>query len=306
LAAHLPVLVVLGVERTSTAAGSHALQLIDTKLVPAGLVEEIRLPPLDPARIERALGLMDGALLGQLRALVQGRPGWLDEIWGEWRDQGVVVQRDGQWTAAPDARDRVRMSLHGRVELALRAGAPDGDGYWRALEVLRTAALEGQRFTAEAVADVLGEDVEDLIDWIDEHLADPDGPSLVVDDGFVERADGVDPPALRCYRFCSPLVAGVLRQEVLAGTNGKLLAGRYARALAHRTGGRRRAPLRGRSPGWRRRRATTSWWRRRGGGRTAWRVWRPRRGWRGSSSTTSTSRRRRRRSWRRRWSGSTT
>jgi tetratricopeptide (TPR) repeat protein len=233
LAAHLPVLVVLGVERTSTATGSHALQVVDGKLVPARLAEEIPLPALDPARIERALGPVDAALLGQLRALVQGRPAWLDEVWGEWRAQGAVVQRDGRWTVAPDARDRVRTSLHGRVELALRAGAPDGDAYWRAMDVLRTAALEGQRFTVEALADVLGDDVEDLIDWIDEHLADPDGPSLLVDDGFVARAEGVEPPELRCYRFRSALVAGVLRQEVLAGTNGKELARRYARALAH-------------------------------------------------------------------------
>jgi hypothetical protein len=116
--------------------------------------------------------------------------------------------------------------------VALRKGAPDGDAYWRAKEVLETAALEGQRFTVEALAAVLGEDVEDLIDWIDDHLAGPDDPSLLEEDGFVERAEGVEPPELRCYRFRSAMVAGVLRQDVLAGTNGKELARRYAHAMA--------------------------------------------------------------------------
>ena len=231
LAARLPVLVVLGVERTSTAK-SHALQVVDTKLLPAGLAEETRLPALDPARIARALGRVDDALLGQLRSLVYGRPAWLDEVWREWREQGAVVRRDGRWTTAPDARDRVSVSLHGWVESALRAGAPDGDAYWRAKQIVETAALEGQRFTVEALAAVLGNDVEELIDWIDEHLADPDGPSLLAEDGFVERTEGVDPPELRCYRFCSAMVAGVLRQEVLDGTNGKELARTYAHALA--------------------------------------------------------------------------
>ena len=231
LAARLPVLVVLGVERTSTAA-SHALQVVDTKLLPAGLAEEIRLPALDPARIAAALGPIDDVLLGQLRSLVYGRPAWLDELWGEWRTQGIVVHRDGRWTAAPDARDRVGTSLHGWIESRLHADAPGGDAFWRAKEILETAALEGWRFTVEALAAVLGDDVEDLIDWIDDHLTDPDGPALLEEDGFVARADGVDPPELRCYRFRSAMVAGVLRKEVLEATNGKVLAGRYARALA--------------------------------------------------------------------------
>ena len=115
-------------------------------------------------------------------------------------------------------------SLHAWVDVALRKGAPDGDAYWRAKEILETAGLEGQRFTVEALAAVLGEDVEDLIDWIDDHLAGPVDPSLLEEDGFVERAEGVEPPELRCYRFRSAMVAGVLRQEVLAGVNGKELA----------------------------------------------------------------------------------
>ena len=212
--------------------GRTALQVIDSKLVPAGLAEEIRVPPLDPRRITRALGPIDDALLGQLRSLVQARPAWLDDLWRGWRADDVVVQRDGRWAVAPDARSRARTSLHAWVDVALRKGARDGDAYWRAKEILETAALEGQRFTVEAVAAVLGEDVEDLIDWIDDHLAGPDGPSLLQEDGFVERADGVEPPELRCYRFRSAMVAGVLRQEVLAGTNGKERARRYAHAMA--------------------------------------------------------------------------
>jgi hypothetical protein len=228
---HLPLLVVLGVERSSTAA-CYALEVIDKRLVPAARAEEVPLPPLDAPRIEAALGPLDAALLRQLRPLVQGRPGWLAEVWRTWRAEGAVVQRGGQWVAASDARDRVGLSLHAWVERLVRAGAPDGDAYWRAKEILETAALEGQRFTVEALAAVLGDDVEDLIDWIDDHLADPDGAALLEEDGFVEREEGVEPPELRCYRFRSAMVAGVLRQEVLAGTNGKELARRYAHAMA--------------------------------------------------------------------------
>ena len=204
----------------------------------------------------------------------------------------------------PRCPDRARTSLHAWVDVALRKPVRrTATPYWRAKEILETAALEGQRFTVEALAAVLGEDVEDLIDWIDDHLAGPDGPSLLEEDGFVERAEGVDPPELRCYRFRSAMVAGVLRQEVLAGTNGKELARRYAHALAQAyrwssvehvglddqpagDGGGRRGAGGVRS----------------GGGRTA--------GGRGGGGTVGAVPRRAprlvgdgRRSWRRRWSG---
>ncbi len=230
LATEVPVLVVLGVERSTPAAGSYALRAVDSRLMRDGVADEVRLGPLDRERIRRSLWPIDDDLVDHLRSLVQGRPAWLDELWRAWRAQDVVEWRNGRWAVAPDARGRVRSPLRSRVDLALRRAVPDADAYDRARDLVRTAALEGQRFTAEALAAVLDEDVEDLIEWIDDHLAGPDG--LVEDDGFVERAEGVNPPELRCYRFQSALVAGVLRQDVLAETNGKTLARRYAHALA--------------------------------------------------------------------------
>ena len=194
------------------------------------MAEEVRIRPLDRDRIRQSLWPIDDDLIDHLRSLVQGRPAWLDELWRVWRAQGVVEWRNGRWAVTPDARGRVRTPLLSWVELALRRGVPDANAYGRAREVVRTAALEGQRFTAEALATVRGEDVEELIEWIDDHLIGPD--RLLEDDGFVERAEGVDPPELRCYRFRSALIAGVLRQDVLAQTNGMALAGQYAHALA--------------------------------------------------------------------------
>ena len=131
---------------------------------------------------------------------------------------------------APDARSRARTSLHAWVDVALRKGARDGDAYWR------EGGPRDRRARGPAVAvrrgRCLGKDVEDLIDWIDDHSTVRTDPSLLEEDGFVERAEGVEPPELRCYRFRSAMVAGVLRQEVLAGTNGKELARRYAHAMA--------------------------------------------------------------------------
>ena len=218
---------------------------------------------------------------------MQGRPAWLDEIWREWREHGVVVWHEGRWTVAPDARDRACLSLHGRVENALHAAvAPDSDAFWRAREILRTAALEGQRFTAEALAGVLGDDVEELIDWIDDHLADLDSPSPLVEDGFVERAEGLDPPALRCYRFDSALVAGVLRQEALG--DEREVAGREVRPGA----GAGVSVSTASSAAWTISRLATAAGDEElveyaGGGRTGWRAWKRRRGWRGSWSSSS-------------------
>ena len=227
----LPMLLVLGVERTSSAA-SYALQVIDRRLIPGGLAEEIRLPRLDPARIAAVVGPLDDGLFEQIRSLINGRPAWLDEIWREWRKEGAVVLHDGRWVAAPDTRDRVGHSIHGWVVRALHAGGPGGEAFEQALTIVQTAALEGQRFTAEALAAVLRIDVEQLIGWINEHLVDRHGQSLLKRDGIVKRRAGLDPRALRCYRFRSAVIAGVLRDDMLTDKDGKALAGRYARALA--------------------------------------------------------------------------
>jgi hypothetical protein len=72
-------------------------------------------------------------------------------------------------------------------------------------DLLHVAALEGETFTAEAVAKVLGHDVDDVIDFFDDALLETDDVlGVLVDVGFqcVERS-GSD-LELHRYAFIQP------------------------------------------------------------------------------------------------------
>ena len=232
LVAELPLVCVIGAERSSVARGSHAWDVLDA-LLTDGVAAEVRLGPLDRAAVTEALGAVDPTLADQLLTLAQRRPGWVAGLWESWCEEDLVVRRDGRWEFGTDGYARARAtSVHRWVETSLRASVPDRTGYDRAVEILELGSLEGPHFTAEVVAAMLSEDVEDLIDWLDDTLSGPeedDGTSVLVEDGFVARSGGE--PLCR-YRFRSLLAAGTLREKVLRSTNGASLAGRYARTLA--------------------------------------------------------------------------
>ena len=235
------------------------------------------MPPLDPGRITRALGPIDDALLGQLRSLVQGRPAWLDDLWREWRSDGVVVQRDGRWAVAPDARSRARTSLHAWVDVALRKGAPDGDAYWRAKEILETAGAGGAAVHGRGTGRRPRRGRRGP-DRLDRRPPRRSGRPVAAGGGRVRRA-GRGRRAARAAVLPVPLGDG--GGGAAAGGAGR---GRTARSWRGATpmlwqactGGRPSPRRHGRSAGWPPRRGTRRWPRRSGGGRTGWRMWRRR------------------------------
>ena len=235
LVENLPVVCIVGAERSSIARASHAWDVLDV-LLADGVAEEVRLEPLDRAAVTEALGAVEPSLADQLLALAQRRPGWVVGLWESWRGEALVVRRGGRWEFGTDGYARVRATaVHRWVETSLHNVLPDRSRYDRAVEILELGSLEGPHFTAEAVAAMLSFDVEDLIDWLDDNLAAPEGsedtvgPSILVEDGYIARSGG---ESLRCYRFRSLFAAGALREKVLRSTGGSTLAGRYAKQLA--------------------------------------------------------------------------
>lgn len=231
LVERLPVLCVLAIDRSSTTHDSPALKVVDLHLLPDGLATEVALEPLTRNRIATCLNPIEDALLDLLVPLAQSLPNQLAEIWHKWRDSGFIVRRRGRWWLASRKATLGGNVLLAWVETGLHSAVGDND-YRRARNVLAIAALEGPCFTAEAVAKILDEDVEILIDWIDDHLVSDDGSNLLREAGFVPRAQGTKPLQLRRYRFTSVMVAAILRQNTLVGSRGIDRAQGYARVLA--------------------------------------------------------------------------
>jgi hypothetical protein len=160
LAASRPVLVVAGcaIDPAPSAEGglSELGAAFDT-LAGRGLLDRQPLALLGRDDLERWFGPVDDLVAADLLGLSGGHPGWAGRLFAEWREGGKIAgsAQTGAWTYTPSGRD----------EAWTRPEAHD-----RRRTVLATAALEGPVFTAAALAHALGEDTDELIDFIDDHL----------------------------------------------------------------------------------------------------------------------------------------
>ncbi|MGA2930322.1 MAG: tetratricopeptide repeat protein, partial [Solirubrobacteraceae bacterium] len=158
-----------------------------------------------------------------LRALVEvtgGRAAMTARLWDDWRRRGAVSDEpDGRWrfSARPPA-DRGPERAIGREraldpvgelldERLKRLIGSDRDELVRTRRLLCCGALEGRRFTADAVAVALGRDRDDVIGTLNDTLAfsdkRPDG--LVLEDGSVTVGDGTGGRHLSRYQFNAEL-----------------------------------------------------------------------------------------------------
>ncbi|HLF27392.1 MAG TPA: tetratricopeptide repeat protein [Anaerolineae bacterium] len=141
------------------------------------------------------IGQAQPAIPERLWTLTDGIPLLIEVLWREWRQEGAVVQRDGLWrTAQPfeaywvwgDAKDLAESRL------AEQVGEDSPFDLEAVKDILRVAALEGELFTAESVAQVLKIDLDQLIDFFDDHLVGQESQVGILEDrGFqtVERND---------------------------------------------------------------------------------------------------------------------
>jgi len=192
------------------------------RLVSRGLAAWRPLHPLAAADIGAWLHPCSPVLVARLHAATGGDPRWLGELWDDWQARRVVRRApDGTWQLAEgdSARlGRVNDLLDARLRRLL--GTAEPDRLEDARELLATAALEGLRFTAEAVAGALGRDPDEVIDLLDDPLTrSEDRPEgLVVDIGFLEvEGPDVEPRHLSRYQFVSTLHWRTLRRYGLGG-----------------------------------------------------------------------------------------
>ena len=140
------------------------------------------------------------------------------------------------WSASPAATvdgDAAEAQLHAAFEHL--GEEPAAKGYDLAVRTLRVAALEGTVFTVAALARVQGEDEDQLTDWLDDYLADDDGP--LEDLGFV---DGKERPLARYGFRDRAVLAGAARALGPAArpAHPRPLQRRAGRGLRTRAGGR--------------------------------------------------------------------
>lgn len=212
VAVDLPLLLVFAVEGPGE-LGDHAPDeppglFVARQLVGDGLAEWQPLRGQASAEVAAWIGPADPAIPRQITEIAGGRASWTADIWDEWRRDGVVREDDDGWSLAAEASaglGPVSHLLGRRLQRAL--GEESLPQLAVAQQLLACAALEGRVFTADALALVLEQEPDEVIDFLDDHLSGgaegtlglvEELPTLsVTDEGGVRH--------LRRYRFRAEL-----------------------------------------------------------------------------------------------------
>jgi tetratricopeptide (TPR) repeat protein len=201
------------------------LAYIIKRLTDKGLAELWPLRKLSKVEVAAAIGSAAPGIAAKLHGVTGGNARWVRELWREWRlAELVVTDETDRWVWREDLQMTTDLYkdilpiLGERLTRLLKDGtAMEVDA---ALNVLACAALEGESFTARAVARALGWNEDELINFLDDSLVqseeNPDG-LLSEDDGItISGPDGTTDTLWR-YSFVSDLHRAALLRYGFAG-----------------------------------------------------------------------------------------
>ncbi len=244
VARELQLLLVLGVDGPCE-LGAHEDDEPDSlfvarRLFADGLASWCALRPTTADELERWTGAASADVLQALLDVTGGRPDWTAQLWADWRSRGLVDDRsDGCWRFTADGHDRAIDEVDDALGARLKGLGPDLglNELERARRLLACAALEGARFTADAVALALRRDRDEVIDDLDDVLG-ADGPSgLVAEAGSVAIIDEFGERHLWLYRFNAKLDWLAMRHHGLSDAQKHHLSRDLAEAMETVYGG---------------------------------------------------------------------
>jgi tetratricopeptide (TPR) repeat protein len=168
--------------------------------------------------LRRWIGVATPELLDEVLAISGGRAGYAHDLWTDWARRGAIERRtDGSWRLSSE-RERAIDAVSEQLEARLKSACGrDLHELTRMRAALACAALEGRRFTVDAVATALGRQPYELFDLFDRRLG-----QVVERDGRAQRA-----PVM--YRFTSALDWLTLRHHGFTPE----AQGRYAKRMVH-------------------------------------------------------------------------
>ena len=185
----------------------------------------------DTAFLRRALGPGSPLLYSELLKVTDSRLGSIADLWNEWQREEIVELTRAGWRLNADRNEMTSFAKRLVDERVLAAGSNSTD-IDRNRKVLLAAALEGKRFTAEAVARAIAFDREDIRHVLDVEMgATADSPTLVrfVGEERVLSVEG-ELVVLR-YEFLSDLVWRTCRESYSTRDETRNVAAGLVRAL---------------------------------------------------------------------------
>ena len=192
------------------------------------------LAPLRLDDVRDWLGPAPESLVHHLWQASGGVPSLIESVWSDWISEKVVVVTHGEPRFSSDADERSARSARTRAIERLRMRQPLATAEVDVVLALKIAALQGEVFTADAIAQVLGFDNRtELVDAFNVLTGSDAAPVPILDE--VEHHTIVSPGEGRqhlCrYRFTSSMLWLGLRTRGMAPEQRRKYAGDLVVAL---------------------------------------------------------------------------
>jgi tetratricopeptide (TPR) repeat protein len=224
------------VDQLSPRQHTEVTRLVET-LLRQGIAQSFHLGPVSAHEIAEALHT-EAVLAQRLEELSGGDPWVVQLLWEEWKRHqaverrpdgtwGINYAREGEWWVYGETRDHAEALL----KRLLDRDPPPPFSLEETIAILNCAAIEGEVFTAQAVAEALEIDPDDLMDFLDDYLcAAPDnGPDtgVVCEVGFESVPGG----SIFRYRFARPYLYHVFAKYPARPVERQEWSQRLAEAL---------------------------------------------------------------------------
>ena len=233
----LPLILVMGIDGpvelgNSPREDESGACAVARSLLGRGLAEWWELRALSKEEISSWVGPASSELLRALWDITEGNTGEIRELWDGWVQRGLIRQDDeGRWRIVGDVeRTLAEAGDRFNAQLATQLGQDQLGLIGDVREILACAALEGNTFTAEAVARALSWDRDALIDLLDDHLAGEHGPLRETTPAQIPQVGGQARTLWR-YRFIRSLDRRIVRVRFSSAAERRALAQRLAPAL---------------------------------------------------------------------------
>lgn len=180
--------------------------------------------------------------LKEIVNITNGNPAMIIELWSNLKHAGVIIDDwEGGWKIGEPVKDityTMETIIRERISKLINIPDKNSDEVTYVLSILSCGVLEGRSFTAEAVAEALGIDKNELIDYLDDNLEwEKKKDKAIMKEDSVELNSGGSKTYIWKYYLLSDLLwsfLDILNQNenpLFRPLNTQILAKRLADAL---------------------------------------------------------------------------
>jgi len=190
------------VDRLLPEEEAGGLGTVARHLVAGGIGTLLHLKPLTRDEIATWIGDPGLDVARTLLKTTNGNPRWIELLWHHWLQSGTASRPSNHapWELLRPEDDLATVDDVLGEKLLRALGTPSN--VQETLHILALASLEGREFTANAIAELTGQDSDALIDFLDDKLVEIDSrTAILIESAHVETTT----TTLWRYKFKSEL-----------------------------------------------------------------------------------------------------